>query len=193
MANLHFYYGVMSSSKSANLIIQAYNYRQNKTPYEVIKPSFDKRDATDAVVSRAIQNSEPAQALKNLKNYKPAENTKFILVDEVQFFATTDIDVLAQIADNREIVVICYGLMVDSNENIFPASRRLIEKGADLHQMSTNCQYENCTNSATHHLRFDGNNNVICAGQQFALGNSNYRSVCRKHFHLIYNGFLKYK
>lgn len=60
MANLHFYYGVMSSSKSANLIIQAYNYRQNKTPYEVIKPSFDKRDATDAVVSRAMPTREPA-------------------------------------------------------------------------------------------------------------------------------------
>lgn len=114
-------------------------------------------------------------------------------MDEVQFFSTTDVDILARIADDKNIVVICYGLMVDSNENIFPASRRLIEKGADLHHMPTNCQCENCTKTATHHLRFDANGNVIRAGQQFALGDSNYRSVCRKHFYLIYNGFLKYK
>ena len=30
MANLHFHYGVMSSSKSAALIITAYNFTQNK-------------------------------------------------------------------------------------------------------------------------------------------------------------------
>jgi thymidine kinase len=38
MANLHFHYGVMSSSKSAALIITAYNFTLNKNQVEVIKP-----------------------------------------------------------------------------------------------------------------------------------------------------------
>ena len=52
MANLHFHYGVMSSSKSAALIINAHNFTQNQNPTEVIKPSFDNRFASDKIVSR---------------------------------------------------------------------------------------------------------------------------------------------
>lgn len=188
MASLHFHYGTMGSSKSAQLIINAYNFRRNNTPVEVIKPQYDTRFADTRVVSR-IGIDTDARALPDLKNYVPTPGTKIVLVDEVQFFSTADIDRLVRIADDTDTIVMCYGLMVDSNEQIFPAAKRLIEVGAKLHRMESNCQIDGCMNMATHHLRFDNNGNVIRAGEQIALGDSNYKSVCRMHFNHLYHGY----
>ena len=188
MASLHFHYGTMGSSKSAQLIINAYNFRRNNTPVEVIKPKYDTRFADTRVVSR-IGIDTDARALPDLKNYVPTPGTKIVLVDEVQFFSTADIDRLVRIADDTDTIVMCYGLMVDSNEQIFPAARRLIEVGAKLHRMESNCQIDGCMNMATHHLRFDNDGNVIRAGEQIALGDSNYKSVCRMHFNHMHHGF----
>lgn len=187
MANLHFHYGVMSSSKSAALIINAYNFTQNGNKVEVIKPSFDTRFSTQKINSR-LGLSWGATALQNLEKYAPTPETKVILVDEVQFFSESDIDKLVHIADQQNKIVMCYGLMVDSNEKIFPASRRLIEVGAKLHRMESNCQITGCMKMATHHLRFDKNGQVIHAGDQFVLGDSNYKSVCREHYNELYKG-----
>lgn len=186
MANLHFHYGVMSSSKSASLIINAHNFTKNGNQVEVIKPAFDTRFSNQQINSR-LGLSWNAIALPNLKNYAPAPDTKVILVDEIQFFSESDIDILVQIADKKNKIIMCYGLLIDSNEKMFPASKRLIEVGAKLHHMESNCQIMGCMKMATHHLRFDQNGHVIRSGDQFALGDNNYKSVCRGHFNELYH------
>ena len=187
MAKLHFYYGVMASSKSALLCINAYNLRRTDNKFEVIKPSIDNRDSTSKIVSR-IGLSTDARALPNLDNYKPKRGTQFILIDEVQFFSPSDIDKLVQIADNSKITIICYGLVVDSNGNMFPASKRLFEANAEKHEIETVCEMPGCVNSANNHLRFDAKGNVIHGGNQVEVGASQYKSVCRQHFNSIYYG-----
>ena len=187
MATLHFHYGAMSSSKSALLIVNAYNYRQNGIDIEVIKPAFDTRFGNDNVKSR-LGIETPAMAMPNLTNYTPKPETKVILVDEVQFFAPSDIDKLVHCADVLDKTVMCYGLVVDSNEEMFPASRRLIEVGAEMHLHESSCQINGCMKLATHHLRFDAQGKVVRAGEQLALGDSNYKSVCRQHFNQLYHG-----
>ncbi len=185
MANLHFHYGTMGSSKSAQLIINAYNFNRNGTPVAVIKPAYDNRFDVQCISSR-IGISIDATPLKNLDNYKIDPNTRVLLVDEVQFFAPSDIDHMVDIADTQNVIVMAYGLMIDSNERIFPAARRLIEVGAKLHRMESNCQIPGCLSLATHHLRFDASGNVIRDGDRFQLGDTNFKSVCRHHFNEIY-------
>ena len=192
MATLHFHYGVMSSSKSAALIIAAYNFTKNGNKTEVIKPSFDTRFGNEKIVSR-IGLSWDAMTMPNLQTYTPSNDTHVVLVDEVQFFSPSDIDKLVQIADTQNKIVMCYGLMTDSNEKIFPASQRLIEVGAKLHRMESNCQINGCMKMATHHLRFAPDGTVIRAGDQFALGDSNYKSVCRNHYNELYHNKQKTK
>lgn len=192
MATLHFHYGVMSSSKSAALIIAAYNFTKNGNKTEVIKPSFDTRFGNEKIVSR-IGLSWDAMTMPNLQTYTPSNDTHVLLVDEVQFFSPSDIDKLVQIADTQNKIVMCYGLMTDSNEKIFPASQRLIEVGAKLHRMESNCQINGCMKMATHHLRFAPDGTVIRAGDQFALGDSNYKSVCRHHYNELYHNKQKTK
>ncbi len=190
MANLHFHYGTMGSSKSAQLLINAYNQHNNGNKTEIIKPAIDNRFSVGAVNSR-IGISAPAMVKTTLTDYTPDADTKMVLIDEIQFFAPSDIDRLVQIADSTPIVIMCYGLMVDSNEAIFPASRRLIEVGAKLHRMESTCQIKGCMHLATHHLRFDSNGNVVRAGEQIAVGDSNYKSVCRQHFNQMYHGTMQ--
>lgn len=191
MAKLHFHYGTMGCSKSAQLIINGYNLNSQENKYtEIIKPKTDNRFSESKVSSR-IGISADATVLSDFTHYVPNSKTKMLLVDEVQFFAPSDIDILVRIADTTPITVMCYGLMVDSNEHIFPASRRLIEVGAKLHRMESVCQMPDCMHLATHHLRFDAAGNVIRAGDQICVGDSNYKSVCRMHFNQIYHGIGK--
>jgi len=193
MANLHFHYGVMGSSKSAKLIIEAYNFRKKGTNIEIIKPAFDNRFSATQIKSRAGDLAVDANALPNLNDYNIRPDTAVLLVDEVQFFSPADIDKLVLIADMQDKIVMCYGLMVDSNEQLFPASKRLIEVGAKLHRLESSCEIPGCMSLATHHLRFDASGRVIRAGEQFALGDSNYKSVCRRHFNEMYRNIYAHE
>lgn len=187
MANLHFHYGVMGSSKSAKLIIEAFNFRIKETNIEIIKPAYDNRFGATQIKSRAGNLAVDAVALKNLNKFQLKPETQVLFVDEVQFFGPRDIDKLVEFADAQNVIVMCYGLMTDSNEKMFPASRRLIEVGAKLHRLESSCQIPGCMRLATHHLRFTPDGHVIHNGEQFALGDSNYKSVCRQHFNKIYH------
>lgn len=185
MANLHFHYGTMGASKSASLIVASHNFRKNAIGVECIKPSIDTRFSEDKINSRLGIETD-AHVMPSLTDFSPQSDTKVILIDEVHFFSPSDIDVLVSIADNYEIIVMCYGLMVDSNEQLFPASKRLIEVGAKLNQLESNCQIKGCMRKASHHLRFDNDGNVIRHGDQIAIGDGNYKSVCRQHFNRHY-------
>lgn len=187
MSKLHFFYGVMASSKSAILGINAYNFNRTGNNWEAIKPKTDNRDSETEIVSRVGVRTQ-AKALKDLNEYKPQPNTQFILVDEVQFFTPQDIEKLVKIADSSNITIFCYGLKVDSNGNLFPASAKLFAEADELHCMETVCEIPGCTEMASHHIRFDTNGNVIRGGNQVEVGASQYISVCRKDFHKLYDG-----
>ena len=186
MAKLHFYYGVMSSSKSAMLGINAFNFDRTGNKWEAIKPATDDRYSKTDIVSR-IGIRTRAHALQNLNKYTPKSDTQFILVDEVQFFSPKDIEKLVHIADTTNITIFCYGLKVDSNGNLFPASAKLLAEADELHPMETVCEMPHCSAMASHHIRFDGNGNIIRGGSQVEVGASQYKSVCRKHFHELYD------
>ena len=187
MAKLHFYYGVMASSKSAMLGINAFNFSRTDNKWEAIKPITDNRDSETEIVSR-IGIRTRATALPNLDNYKPKRGTQFILVDEVQFFSPSDIDKLVSIADGSKITIFCYGLKIDINGNLFPASAKLLAEADEIHPMETVCEIPRCTTLASHHIRIDANGDIVRNGNPVEVGASQYKSVCRKHFHALYNG-----
>lgn len=189
MANLHFHYGVMGAAKTANLLTTAFNLQQTGKRVEIIKPQRDNRFSDNEIVSR-VGLRMPAMSLKNLDSYVPKPDTQFILIDEIQFFNSTDIDKLSRIANYSKAIIMCYGLMTDSNEHLFPASQRLVEVGAKLHLIESNCQIDGCMNMATHNARFDKNGRIITDGPQIAVGADQYKSVCRMHFERFKRGMI---
>ncbi len=184
MANLHFFYGTMGAAKSTKLIQDRYNFIQNGTRVYVIKPKTDRHP--EPKITTRIGLECPAAIHEKLNVDKLREIPDFaisavVLVDEVQFFSAPDIDALVTLADTYKLRVFCYGLMVDVNEKLFPASKHLIEVGAKLHELPVSCQMPGCQNLANHHLRYDSNGTVIRNGDAICVddGRVKYMSVCR--------------
>lgn len=184
MANLHFFYGVMASGKSANLIQQQYEFNQKNADVWVIKPAIDR--TTEPKVTSRIGLECPATVMKEIKWQDIIQMREFyskvIMVDEVQFFKPKDIDSLVKLADTYNRLIFCYGLMVDVNEKLFPASKHLVEVGAKLHELRTTCQMVGCMNTANHHLRYHPSGYVIRSGDSVVVddGKVIYKSVCRQ-------------
>lgn len=175
----------MASSKSALLGINAFNFTRTGNKWEAIKPRTDNRDSDTEIVSR-IGVKTHAMALQNLDKWLPKPETQFLLVDEVQFFSPHDVDKLATIADSSKITIFCYGLKVDSNGDLFPASARLFALADELHCLETVCEIPGCVEMASHHLRFNSAGDVVRGGTQVEVGASQYKSVCRRHFNQMY-------
>ena len=55
---LHFYFGVMGSSKTAMLLMQRYNYLQLGLKVALVKPAVDTRAGVDIVYSRVGLQAE---------------------------------------------------------------------------------------------------------------------------------------
>lgn len=181
MASLFFKHGVMNASKSAQLIMNHYNYKEQGRRTLVLKPTLDTRDV-GKVKSRALNNTVDALLLptyydEKVKDLIRKEQADVIFVDEVQFLDPKYIDLFANIVDNYNTPVLCYGLLTDFQTNLFPASRRLIELGAKIEELKTVCTC--CDKKATMNLRLlDGQ--PVFEGESIQVGgNESYKVVCR--------------
>ena len=187
MAKLHFYYGVMSASKTTNLLMINHNYQTNGGKCLLITHAVDNRTGKSGFIkSRLISEPMPAKALNKINAEKlmlefASLHRHFptaVLIDEVQFFNKDDILELTKIVDDYGIPVICYGLKVDSNGNLFEGSAALLAWADDIREIKQVCH---CGKKATHILRFDNAGNVIRNGKQVCIGGEDkYVSVCRK-------------
>lgn len=187
MASLFFKYGVMNSSKSAQLIMNHYNYAHQGRRTFVVKPSLDTRDV-GVVKSRALNDEVDAylvpkvyidSILETILNYTP----DVVFVDEVQFLTKEYIDMFVNLVDNHNIPVICYGLLTDFKADLFPASKRLIEMGAKLEEIKTVCTC--CDKKAVMNMRlFD--NEPVFSGESIQIGgNESYKAVCRNCYNKL--------
>ncbi len=184
MAKLYFRYGAMGSSKSANALMVRYNYIERGQTAILIKPDGENRDGEDIIKSR-IGLSEKAYTLSWLKEHiskmDKADLWDCIIVDECQFLASQDVDYLADIVDDYDCPVICYGLRTDFLGNLFDASARLMAIADVIEEVPTVCW---CGKKAHFNARIkDGE--IVRAGEQIELGgNESYTALCRKHFKL---------
>lgn len=154
MPKLYFRYGVMNSSKTAQLIMVAHNYRSQGKNVMVLKPSIDLR--SEEIYSRAI-NSIPVDKVV-IPSEKPIFETEFnfeniycILVDECQWLSEENVNELKYIASTK-VPVICYGLKTDYKSKLFVGSKRLIEIADSIEEIKNVCI--NCDKKAIINAKF---------------------------------------
>ena len=177
MAKLYFRYGAMGSSKTANAIMVQYNYMERGQKVLMVKPQLDNRDGERTVLSRCGLNTEcvfmeevPAM---DLNGYD------CVIVDEAQFLTKEQVAYLVKIVDDMGIPVICYGLRADFQGNFFEGSQWLMAWADTIEEVKTICW---CGRKATCNARVM-NGRVVKEGEQILLGgNSQYVSLCRKHW-----------
>lgn len=180
MAKLYFYYGAMGSSKTANALMTEYNYRERGQKALLAKTNLDTRDGANIIRSR-IGLAKECVLLSDILKMSEAELRTYnaIVVDEIQFAKTEQIDFLAHIVDDLNIPVLCYGLRTDFQLHLFEGSKRLMELADEIKEVKTVCW---CGKKATCNARYN-KQGIVREGSQVMLGaNDEYIALCRKHF-----------
>lgn len=157
MHKLYFRYGTMNSSKTANLMMVAHNYRFQNKRIILAKPSVDDRGGITKISSRALGSVEADINIYPYKtnNFKQTiseskEEIHCILVDEAQFLSESNVEELRKLTN--QIPVICYGLRTDYRSLLFPGSKRLLELADTIEEIKTICVQ--CKNKAIINCKF---------------------------------------
>jgi thymidine kinase len=128
VAELRFSHGVMSAGKST-LALQVEHTWTEAGRTGLLLTSHD-RGGVGVVTSRLGMRREAAEVgprtdLPRLLSSVP--DGGFVVADEVQFYAPSQIDDLAACVDERSVDVACFGLLTDFTGRLFPGSARLVE------------------------------------------------------------------
>ena len=171
----------MDSGKSIQLLIKHHSLRQKGKKSLVFKPAIHTRDG-DCVKSRAMEETVPAlmvdkDSVDEMYDMVKRVRPYCVFVDEVQFMPEHQIDELAKIVDLLHIPVIVYGLLTDFQTNLFTGSRRLLEIGAKVEVLESDCR--DCSNPAIYNMRLYKGVPVF-DGEQVLVGkHESYKPVCR--------------
>ena len=179
MNKLYFYYGTMGSSKTANALITAFNYEKAGKKVIVCKPKIDVRDGDKIIRSRIGLQRECITLEEFLEDKNKYKETQVVIVDEVQFATTEQINSLANLVDYANMTVLCYGLRTDFKTNLFEGSKRLFEIADCLREIKTICW---CGKKSIFNARYN-ENGIVTEGNQVELGaDDKYIAICRKHY-----------
>ena len=179
MAKLYFRYGAMGSSKTANALMVAYNYKERGKKVLLAKPKLDTREV--GVMHSRIGLEQPCIYVEDLVEKSLDELNKYdcIIVDEAQFCKKEDVKFFTRLVDDLDIPVICYGLRTDFQMNLFEGSMWLLAWADKIEELKTVCW---CGRKATFNARVQ-NGHIVREGEQIMMGgNSAYVSLCRRHW-----------
>lgn len=168
----------MSSSKTANLLMVAHNYKLQGKKVLLIKPVIDTRDG-DKIKSRCGLESNVDYLLdKNDSSLDKIDtnNIDAILVDESQFLTEKQVDSLRTIS--YCIPVICYGLRTDYKTKFFEGSRRLMEIADTIEEMKTVCNF--CDKKAIVNAKYNNNRIIKDGSDDIDLGYED-KYICSCH------------
>ena len=103
-----------------------------------------------------------------------------VFIDEAQFLSKDQVWQLACAVDDLHVPVMCYGLRVDFQGNLFPGSAALLAWADEMREVRTICR---CGKKATMVIRIGPDGKALKQGEQVVIGgNETYLSLCRRHW-----------
>ncbi len=186
MAKLYFHYSTMNAGKSTLLLQAAHNYREGGMATYLITAQFDNRAGEGRIASR-IGIGEPADTFGPDEDLFAQLQARFgqgkvacVFVDEAQFLSKDQVWQLARAVDDLGVPVMCYGLRVDFQGNLFPGSAALLAWADEMREVRTICH---CGKKATMVVRKGPDGRPMKDGEQVVIGgNETYQSLCRRHW-----------
>ena len=185
MAKLYFRYGTVGSAKTLNLLAVAHNYDQQDKKCVVVKPAIDDRYGIEWVQSRSNLKRKADIVLKDADNVEElillmGNDLSCVLVDEVQFLSTLQIEQLRSYVDRQKVPVISYGLRGDFKTQLFSGSKRLLELADSIEEVKNTCHY--CNSKALFNLKLLAGKPTL-KGPQVEIGaEEKYLPVCSQHY-----------
>ena len=186
MAKLYFHYSTMNAGKSTLLLQASHNYRERAMDTYLLTAQLDHRAGAGRIGSRIGIGADadtfaPGEDLFAKIAARLDEGAvACVFLDEAQFLETEQVWQLARAVDDLSVPVMCYGLRVDFQGELFPGSAALLALADEMREARTICH---CGKKATMVVRTDGAGNVLTEGAQVQIGgNESYVSLCRKHW-----------
>jgi thymidine kinase len=186
MAKLYFHYSTMNAGKSTSLLQASHNYRESGMTTYLITAQFDNRAGQGRIASRigigeAADTFAPDDDLFARIRGRLAEGpVACVFIDEAQFLTKAQVWQLARAVDDLGVPVMCYGLRVDFQGNLFPGSAALLAWADEMREVRTICH---CGRKATMVVRKGPDGKALKDGQQVVIGgNETYVSLCRRHW-----------
>ena len=186
MAKLYFHYSTMNAGKSTLLLQAAHNYLERGMKTYLLTAQFDHRAGEGKIASRigvekAADTFAPGENLyQKIQRRLSARPCDCIFIDEAQFLEHGQVWQLARAVDDLKVPVMCYGLRVDFQGQLFPGSAALLALADEMREIRTICH---CGKKATMVIRQDETGQVITQGAQVQIGgNETYVSLCRRHW-----------
>ena len=186
MAKLYFHYSTMNAGKSTLLLQASYNYRERGMETYLMTARLDDRAGQGRIASR-IGISDDADLFSTGEDLDEGITTRLqkgrvacIFVDEAQFLEREQVWQLARAVDDLGIPVMCYGLRVDFQGELFPGSAALLALADEMREARTICH---CGKKATMVVRMAADGTPVVDGAQIQIGgNETYVSLCRRHW-----------
>jgi thymidine kinase len=186
MAKLYYNYSTMNAGKSTLLLQAAHNYREGGMATYLVTAQFDNRAGQGRIASR-IGIGEDADTFapdedmfEKIKSRLTRGSVACIFIDECQFLSKEQVWQLARAVDDLGVPIMCYGLRVDFQGNLFPGSAALLAWADEMREVRTICH---CGKKATMVVRKGPDGRALRDGEQVVIGgNETYVSMCRRHW-----------
>lgn len=176
----------MNAGKSTILLQAAHNYRERGMQTYLLTARFDKRAGEGRIASRIgigkdADTFEPREDLfAKLRARFASGPCACVFIDEAQFLEREQVWQLARAVDDLGVPIMCYGLRVDFQGELFPGSAALLALADEMREARTICH---CGKKATMVVRQDDEGHVLKEGAQVQIGgNETYVSLCRRHW-----------
>ena len=186
MAKLYFNYSTMNAGKSTVLLQASHNYVERGMQTYLLTARIDDRAGQHRVASRIGIGAEadtfaPGEDLfAKLEARQKAGPCACVFIDEAQFLESEQVWQLARAVDDLGLPVMCFGLRVDFQGQLFPGSATLLALADEMREVRTICH---CGKKATMVVRKDSDGKVLRDGDQVSIGgNERYVSLCRRHW-----------
>jgi thymidine kinase len=186
MAKLYFNYSTMNAGKSTALLQASHNYREGGMQTYLITANLDNRAGMGRIASRigigedADTFSPKDDLFAKLALRMAQDVVACVFIDECQFLTKEQVWQLARAVDDLNVPVMCYGLRVDFQGNLFPGSAALLAWADEMREVRTICH---CGKKATMVVRKGPDGRALSEGEQVQIGgNETYVSLCRRHW-----------
>ena len=186
MAKLYFHYSTMNAGKSTLLLQAAHNYEEMGMATYLLTAQFDNRAGEGRIGSRigigkdADTFAAGEDMFEKIRTRQSQGTIACVFIDEAQFLSKDQVWQLARAVDDLGVPVMCYGLRVDFQGNLFPGSAALLAWADEMREARTICH---CGKKATMVVRLGPDGQVLRDGAQVQIGgNETYQSLCRRHW-----------
>jgi len=174
----------MNSSKTANLLMTAFNHISSGKKILLMKPSIDVRMDSTKIASRIVPPMEAGYLIKpdevDFRHLIKGNPVAAVYVDEAQFLSVENVNGLRTLS--LIIPVYCYGLKTDYKSHLFSGSKRLLEVADTIEEIKSKCVQCGCNKAiinAKYYMRHAEKVIVVEGSDEIELGaEEKYISLC---------------